>query len=316
MPLTILVAARPAQRRFVDTPSRVAAWQLLHREADRAYPELRDLWRVVFTDLKDAVDTDAMRAALRRGNLLDVERLIAPAWREVSDAVRLPLQLLLRETAQRSAEAMLPATEAALGAQITVQFGVVVPHALTAIETYVGTQIVGIGDTTLRSVRAVIRRGFEEGRSMTRMMRDLEAFVGLTPRQTEALETLRARLLDAGKTRAQAQAQVERAARRALQLRVENISRTESLYASNAGQQGLWEEAERQGTLDPARFRRRWILTPDDRLCLNICAPVPGQNPSGVGLHEPFQTPIGPVMFPPVHPMCRCAVSLVAWEGA
>ena len=208
---------------------------LLHREADRAYPQLRTLWQRCSADYQADLDTDAMRAALRSGNLLDVERLIAPAWRQVSDAVRLPLQLLLRETASRSAEAVLPATEATLGADIAVQFGVVVPEALTAIETYAGTQIVGIGETTLKNVRAVIRSGFEEGRSMTQMMRDLEAFVGLTPRQTEALETLRQRLLDAGKTRAQAQQAVDRAARRALQLRVENIARTESIWACLAG---------------------------------------------------------------------------------
>lgn len=309
MPLTILVAARPAQRRFVDTPSRVESWQLLHREADKAYPQLRTLWQVVFSDYNASLDTDAMRAALRSGNLLDVERLIAPAWRQVSDAVRLPLELLLRETASRSAEAVLPATEATLGAQVTVQFGVVVPQALTAIETYAGTQIVGIGETTLRNVRAVIRNGFEDGRSMTQMMRDLEAFVGLTPRQTDALETLRQRLLDAGKTRAQAQAQVERAARRALQLRVENIARTESIWAASSGQDALWREAERQGTLDRASFRRHWLVTPDDRLCTVTCAPIPGMNPDGVRLDEPFQTPVGLVMHPPAHPMCRCAVN-------
>jgi len=196
-----------------------------------------------------------------------------------------------------------------------VQFGRVVPEALTAIETYAGTQIVGIGETTLKNVRAVIRSGFEDGRSMTQMMRDLEAFVGLTPRQTEALETLRQRLLDAGKTRAQAQAQVDRAARRALQLRVENIARTESLFAANAGQQALWTDAARQGTLDPARFRRYWLLTPDDRLCQTVCAPIPGMNPNGVRLDEPFQTPVGPVMHPPAHPMCVPGDALVhAWD--
>ena len=308
MPLTILVAARPAQRRFVDTPSRAQAWQLLHREADRAYPELRTLWQVVFSDYNVALDTDAMRDALRSGNILEVERLIAPAWREISAETRLPLQALLRETVARSAEAVLPATEALLGADIAVQFGVVVPQALTAMETYVGTQIVEIGETTLRNVRAVIRRGVEEGRSMTQMMRDLEAFVGLTSRQTQALETLRQRLLDAGKTRAQVQAAVERAARLALQRRVEAIARTESIAAASMGQQGLWEEAQRQGTLDPARFRRHWLVTPDDRLCTVTCAPIPGMNPDGVGLNEPFQTPVGPVMFPPAHPQCRCAV--------
>ena len=189
MPLTLAVSARAP--RLVNIPSFQEEWRQLHGVADAAYPQLRTLWNTVFADYKTDLDTAAMRAALRSGNLLAVERLIAPAWRAVSDEVRLPLQLLLRETASRGAEAMLPATEATLGAEITVQFGVVIPEALTAIETYAGTQIVGIGETTLRNVRAVIRSGFE-GRSMTQMMRDLEAFVGLTPRQTEALETLTA----------------------------------------------------------------------------------------------------------------------------
>jgi hypothetical protein len=308
MPLTILVAARPAPR-FVDTPARQPAWRQLHAIADAAYPQLRTLWATVFADYNAALDTAAMRAALRRGNLLDVERLVAPAWRAVSDAVRLPLELLLRETARASAEAVLPQAEATLGAEIAVTFGVVVPEALAAIDTYAGTQIQGIGETTLRNVRAVIRSGFEQGRSMTQMMRDLASFVGLTPRQTEALETLRQRLLDAGKTRAQAQQAVDRAARRALQLRVESIARTESIWASLEGQAQLWNEAARQGTLDPAHFLRHWLVTPDDRLCTVTCAPIPGMNPNGVRLDEPFQTPVGPVMHPPAHPMCRCAVN-------
>jgi hypothetical protein len=308
MPLTLTVQAADTPR-FTDRQSRVANWRRLHAIADLAYPQLRTLWAVVFRDYREALDTDAMRAALRSGNLFAVERLIAPAWQAVSAEARLPLQALLRETVSRSAEAVLPATEAMLGAEIAVQFGVIVPQALTAVETYAGTQIVEIGATTLRNVRDVLRRGFEEGRSMTQMMRDLEAFVGLTSRQTQALETLRQRLLDAGKTRAQAQAAVERAARLALQRRVEAIARTESIYASNAGNQGIWEEAARQGTLDRNRFRRYWLVTPDDRLCTVTCAPIPGMNPDGVRLDEPFQTPVGAVMFPPAHAQCRCAVN-------
>ena len=306
MPLTLAVFARAP--RWVNIPSFQEEWRQLHAVADAAYPQLRVLWATVFADYKTDLDTAAMRAALRSRNLLAVERLIAPAWRAVADEVRLPLQLLLRETASRGAEAVLPATEATLGAEITVQFGVVVPEALAAIETYAGTQIVGIGETTLKNVRAVIRSGFE-GRSMTQMMRDLEAFVGLTPRQTEALETLRQRLLDSGKTRTQAQQAVDRAARRALKLRVENIARTESIWAASSGQDALWREAERQGTLDRASFRRHWLVTPDDRLCQTVCAPIPGMNPNGVRLDEPFQTPVGSVMHPPAHPMCRCAVN-------
>ncbi len=50
-------------------------------------------------------------------------------------------------------------------------------------------------------------------------------------------------------------------------------------------------------------------MTPDDRLC-PLCELVPDLNPDGVGLDEPFQTAAGPVMYPPAHPLCRCAVTL------
>lgn len=309
MPLTILVASRAAQRRFVDTPSRALAWQLLHREADRMYPQLRTLWDVILRDFQDSIDPHTLRGALQSGNVFQIERSLNGAWQQLSSAVRAPLQLLLSEAAQRSAEALLPQAQEALGAEIAVQFGVVVPQVVSAVETYAGTQIQAIGDTTLQNVRTVIRSGVADGRSLTQMMRDLESFVGLTPRQTEALEALRQRLRASGQTRAQVQQQVDRAARRALQRRLENIARTESIAAASLGQQGLWEEAQRQGTLDPARFLRTWLVTPDDRLCQRICAPIPGMNPNGVRLDEPFQTPVGPVMFPPAHPQCRCAVN-------
>ena len=81
MPLTLTVAARAP--RFVDIPSFQQEWRQLHAVADAAYPELRTLWMVVFADYSTDLDTAAMRDALRSGNLLAVERLIAPAWRAV-----------------------------------------------------------------------------------------------------------------------------------------------------------------------------------------------------------------------------------------
>jgi hypothetical protein len=60
------------------------------------------------------------------------------------------------------------------------------------------------------------------------------------------------------------------------------------------------------GTINPARTLREWIVTPDDRLCA-YCASMDGQR---VGLGEDFQSGLGPVHEPPLHPQCRCAVSL------
>ena len=59
----------------------------------------------------------------------------------------------------------------------------------------------------------------------------------------------------------------------------------------------------------PSQTKRVWVLTPDDRLC-EICSAIPDLNPDGVGLEETFDTDLGPVLSPPVHPNCRCAVSL------
>ena len=88
---------------------------------------------------------------------------------------------------------------------------------------------------------------------------------------------------------------MDRAAKRALQLRVENIARTESIWGLTP-ESRIVEEAARQGTLDRASFRRFWLVTPDDRLCPE-CRAIPGMNPDGVRLDEPFQTPGGPFCF-------------------
>ena len=48
MPLALVThAERMPQRRFVDTPSSLADWQILHRYADQIFPELRLVWRDV-----------------------------------------------------------------------------------------------------------------------------------------------------------------------------------------------------------------------------------------------------------------------------
>jgi len=312
MPLALVThAERLPQRRFTDTPSRVDAWQLLHREADRLYPELRTVWLTLFQDMQASVDTDALRSAVERGNFLEAQNLLYTRWQQVGDqAARQALPTLLRETVQRAAEAMIPATAEALGvATLEVSFNVVVPETLQLIEQYAGQQIVGISQTTLSNVRQVLRRGFSEGRTLTQLMADLEGFVGLTPRQTEAIEGLRTRLTEQGIAPRRVQQQVDQAARRALQLRVESIARTESISASMLGQEILWREAAQQGLLDTERFRRLWIVTPDDRLCRTICAPIPSRNSEGRRLDEPFDTPIGQIQRPPAHPMCRCALS-------
>jgi hypothetical protein len=48
--------------------------------------------------------------------------------------------------------------------------------------------------------------------------------------------------------------------------RAELIARTETMRASNEGQQEAWDQAVEEGLLT-GNEQQEWIVTPDDRLC-------------------------------------------------
>jgi hypothetical protein len=286
-----------------------AAFRRLHAMADFVYPELRSLWAVVFADLAESLPLATLDTALRSHSLLAVETALAPAFARLEGEARAVLPLLLRQAVQQAQAAVGPLLQRALGVELSVQFGVVNEASLQWIAEYAGAQIRDVSATTRQAVREALERQFTAGRSVTQVMADLTAHVGLAPRQTLALERLRAKLLADGLPAGTVARTLDVAARRAVQLRTEVLARTEALTASMAGQDQLWRTAADQGLLDRERFRRFWFVTSgDERLC-PTCRAIPGLNPQGVRLDEPFATPVGPVMFPPAHPLCRCAVN-------
>lgn len=102
--------------------------------------------------------------------------------------------------------------------------------------------------------------------------------------------------------------------RKYLKYRSQTIARTEALRATNYGVQDGWRQAIEAGKVPEAQVRRQWVVSRDERLC-EVCAPVPKLNPKrGVKFGEPFATPKGPVMLPPLHPNCRCHIFIRVWE--
>ena len=109
---------------------------------------------------------------------------------------------------------------------------------------------------------------------------------------------------------------VQRYAERWRKYRSQTIARTESIRALNAGAMETWRQAIKAGKFPEALVRRQWIVAKDERLC-RICRPVPKLNPPrGVAFGQPFKTPKGPKMMPPLHPNCRCTVFVRMWEPA
>ena len=94
--------------------------------------------------------------------------------------------------------------------------------------------------------------------------------------------------------------------RKYLRHRSETIARTEAMRTTNYGVQDAWRQAIEGGKVIETQVRRQWIVARDERLC-EVCAPIPKMNGKwGVKFDQPFATPKGPVMLPPIHPNCRC----------
>lgn len=185
---------------------------------------------------------------------------------------------------------------------------------------------------TRAAIRRIIERAFSEGIAPREAAKLVKQVVGLRPDQVDAVLNARQRLLDAaaraqrtgravkvkipgaprgisippaGLTPERMSATLQRYADRQLRQRALLIARTETIAASNAGQQLQWEQAVKDGLLR-GNEKQRWVVAFDERLC-KVCRALHGQQ---VPLGQPFMSINGPVLRPPAHPNCRCSVVL------
>lgn len=221
------------------------------------------------------------------------------------------------------------------------------PAAVKYLRETLPSTIVRITEESRLAVRTALMRGFEEGRPAVKIAQDVRNAVGLTPSQQMYVSNFRSEL-ETGEVfgtlpgdrrlNAAEQARADRMFRQAaagapakqkdinamvnryqeslINRRARNIARTEATRAFGEGQNELWRQATERGLLDPTKTRRYWLTTPDERLRESHAA-VPGMNPNGVRLDEPFNTPWGFASMPrgPDVPVgeavnCRCTVIL------
>jgi len=160
----------------------------------------------------------------------------------------------------------------------------------------------------------------------------LQQVIGLTPRQAEAVANFR-RLLEAGDRAALQRAlrdpkfdaevaraiangdtlskdridrMVERYAENQLANRAATIAETEAQQMAVTGIRDAYVDAINGGKLLDSEVVRRWQTAMDERVCA-VCLSIPIMNPNGVGVMQPYLSIEGPIMFPTVHPRCRCS---------
>lgn len=246
---------------------RLAAGQFMQSEAllDAAFAEMDALL------LGDEGDADALRAAAGKRGL---QQVIEEAMSDGADAAPVPGMAFDRAN----------------------------PEAVRWARERAARLVVDVTEQSRAAVRRIIARAVEGKLTPREAARLIRNVVGLTELQSDAVLNMQVKLLAQGKLDEAVRKAGERYAARLLRYRAETIARTETIAAANEGQRQLWKQAQERGFLK-ATQRRRWITTPDERLC-PVCKALNGKTAT---LGEPFP---GGYMNPPAHPNCRCATGL------
>ena len=229
-------------------------------------------------------------------------------------------------------------------AALNISFDIFNPRAVAWAENRTALLIRQVSEATQQGVREIITESVSQGVAPVKASRQIREIVGLTNKQAKAVINFRNQLTAQDNLGMRAPwmrrlSAVERAIVRRhmkegnlnperinklvnryhqslVNKRSLDIARTESINAVQAGQLESWRQAQEQGLL-PDTVKRRWIVTPDDRLREDHAA-IPGMNPEGVGLAEDFQTPFGPVIGPHDSNVnlinCRCVAVLTNLE--
>lgn len=288
----------------------------------------------------DAGDMERVMAILGLNEQPNYTREHEDTWRgRIVDAISLRRLIeRLEETGEKAGQGALENTPELLSptGEARMRFDVVNPHTVQAVKQHGFNLIRQINDETRNGIRAIVAHALEFGGHPYDQARQIKGLIGLTEKQAQAVTTYR-RLLEAGDSQAltrelrdhrfdptvraairdsrqlpaeQIDSMVQRYADRMLNMRAETIARTETINAARLGTQNAWRQSAEAGLLNHNSMRQGWMVTPDDRLC-EFCAPVPDLNPDGVPLGGQFETPLGPVDGPTLHPNCRCVVYLM-----
>jgi hypothetical protein len=305
-------------------------YEVAHRIAARMEPAVRLSFLRAVERLKGMIDISALEAAIRTGDTVFIERaakvdMLSHVLAE-DDGIRDALLRASMRTGSVSMDVLAGATG------LEASFNVAHPNVVLYARTQAARLIVQVSEDQREAVRIVVALAAERGIPVARQAQAIREIVGLRPSHAAAPSNLGKELRDGRFTSSRRLSAVDKArirkrirdgtvdeafvaemearyARSLLNRRALDIARTETLDASHHGLRESWKQARDQGVL-PATARRMYIVTPDDRL-RETHAAVPGMNPEGVALDQPFQTPLGPMMGPPIEPLCRCGEGLV-----
>jgi len=255
-----------------------------------------------FKAVRDSIDYRALMAAFDAGNiqaaLAIIEGADLPAAFEDARQILRQAVVVVGEEAAKELGAYLGTT---------LNFEMTNPEAVAFLESVGADMLDNVTDDVIEAARKILTDAYADGHTSQEAAKLLREKVGLTTRDLNQLDTLQRAWEDGGASAAEIQELTEKWTEGKIRYRAQLIADNELVEAGNRGQRALWDQAASEGLI-PAEAKRRWIVTPDDALCV-LCAPMDGVE---VGFTELYQTDVGAVMVPnQIHVRCRCSEMLV-----
>lgn len=302
----------------------------VHAIADREAKRFRrDFYRVV-ARARTGVDEEALERAVEAGNIYAILGAFPPlrtvqkaALDITNDDLGHALYLAYLDTANEFGTSQL-------------SFDLINPYAVQYAATRSDFMFSTLSHEQAIQVRDVLQRAVDgqyDPHTAAILLRDM---IGLGPQGTGAVQNYRLgleRRVADGQTLAQAaraegsdralaylglngansiDALTERYADRWVAYRADMIARTETMRAANMGNLESWKIAAQQGLIDPGASNLVWYTAEDDGVC-DECDDL-DQQVVGFSSGDLFgateDTP--GVEAPPIHPNCRCIITLDA----
>lgn len=288
-------------------------------EANKYEPKMRSALIKAWNQLRTQESRAAIVRALQQGGVEGVMRL----YETIEPTIASQLSPVIDQAL--GAGASLPATMIPAGAFLNQNVTVSLYNVATTsfLEKYKLDLIQQIGSNTREAVRTSLIADQIAGINPVETARNFRNTLGLTAKQEQSvrnykgfLETLdtqalqrqlRDKRFDPTIARAikdevqlspeQIEKMTNRYRERYIKYRAEMIARTEALRAVSIGHRAALDQMINNADVDTEKLRRFWHYTGDSRT-RQTHREIPGLNPEGRKLDEPFQTPLGPLMYP------------------
>lgn len=321
----------------IPTSEDDALWEKLIALADQLSPQVQQGFTQSIESMKSSSDSAKFLAALKDGDsaeaflsLLSLEGTGLEAIHTLQTGGDLGE---LGSAFENMAYEMMSGVADSNAFNVDVAFNPGSPQVSQFINDYVLGQVKQITEQQRALLTSKIVAGLNAGKNPIDIAREIKPYIGLTDNQADAVDNFRGLLESndpASLTRELRDKRYDPTIRSALSSdtplesdvidtmvgryadlslkhRAQTIARTETLNALHQSQNFLWQQAADSGAVMGSDLYRYWHVAHDERTC-PICKPIPSMNPDGVSINGQFQTPVGAVDGPTMHPNCRCVV--------